>query len=191
MGVCKCDCGKEIDVPITNLKNGFKKSCGCWYKQHLFSKDKSDHHIGKKYHHFKVLKSLGLRPNGKQHITFFLCKCDCGQKFEVSTRRIGIITSCGCKRKDRGKIDYEKAEEIRKMFSFGYKICQLAKMHKLSYFNIRDIINRRSYTSPIKRYRTPKSHPASASEPCVNTNSSNGDTQKPYQAALYSAGILL
>lgn len=27
---CKCDCGKEVDVPATSLASGGTKSCGCW-----------------------------------------------------------------------------------------------------------------------------------------------------------------
>lgn len=30
--VCLCECGNKIIITGSNLKNGYKKSCGCWHK---------------------------------------------------------------------------------------------------------------------------------------------------------------
>ena len=31
--LCKCDCGKEIIAPYSNLTSGLQKSCGCWREE--------------------------------------------------------------------------------------------------------------------------------------------------------------
>ncbi len=31
--LCKCDCGNEIKVTATNLKNNKTKSCGCYQRE--------------------------------------------------------------------------------------------------------------------------------------------------------------
>jgi hypothetical protein len=38
---CRCDCGKEVIVPVTNLNNGHTKSCGCLLKDLLTKHGKS------------------------------------------------------------------------------------------------------------------------------------------------------
>lgn len=32
--LCRCDCGKEIEVTYNNLKSGNTRSCGCWHETH-------------------------------------------------------------------------------------------------------------------------------------------------------------
>lgn len=31
--LCKCDCGKEVEILSACLINGYTKSCGCFYKE--------------------------------------------------------------------------------------------------------------------------------------------------------------
>lgn len=35
--LCKCDCGNEIQVDISHLRNGNTKSCGCLQREHIAS----------------------------------------------------------------------------------------------------------------------------------------------------------
>ena len=43
--LCKCDCGKEINVRISKLKNGATKSCRCFKNKNLtYSKQKGSAH---------------------------------------------------------------------------------------------------------------------------------------------------
>jgi hypothetical protein len=30
---CKCDCGNEKDILMSNIKKGLTQSCGCWEKE--------------------------------------------------------------------------------------------------------------------------------------------------------------
>ena len=59
---CKCECGNEIDVRGTNLKNNHTTSCGCTRKVSMISKNLEDltdqtFVIGKCYIELKVLSS--------------------------------------------------------------------------------------------------------------------------------------
>jgi hypothetical protein len=36
--LCKCDCGNKTILPLSNIINGYTKSCGCIKKKHGFSK---------------------------------------------------------------------------------------------------------------------------------------------------------
>ncbi len=31
--LCKCECGKTVEVRSSNLKSGNTKSCGCWHSE--------------------------------------------------------------------------------------------------------------------------------------------------------------
>ena len=33
--LCKCECGKEVEVRVTHLKHDYIKSCGCLQKEHI------------------------------------------------------------------------------------------------------------------------------------------------------------
>lgn len=44
---CKCDCGKEIIIPITYLTSGDTKSCGCYRKKVAKNNAKTIHNMSK------------------------------------------------------------------------------------------------------------------------------------------------
>ena len=44
---CKCDCGKEIIIPITYLTSGSTKSCGCYRKKVCKNNAKITHNMSK------------------------------------------------------------------------------------------------------------------------------------------------
>lgn len=39
---CRCDCGNEVILPSTRLKNGGVKSCGCLHKEQLIERNKNN-----------------------------------------------------------------------------------------------------------------------------------------------------
>lgn len=95
--LCKCDCGKEVQVTGAELRNGHTKSCGCLHEE-----------IINKIHEKKEL-DLTLKRFGKLLVTekagsnkfqnnVWLCKCDCGNSVKVPTHSLmsGSTQSCGC-----------------------------------------------------------------------------------------------
>lgn len=85
--LCRCSCGTEKEVWISNLKKGASKSCGCIKRVY----DKPSSMVGKTYGSWSV---LGLTENPlKVH-----CRCVCGKERDVYADSIlkGTSKSCGC-----------------------------------------------------------------------------------------------
>jgi hypothetical protein len=87
--ICKCICGKELEVTRRRLLLGRAKSCGC---KRIKS---SEPPVGQKFGRLTV---LGLAK--KKY--YWLCKCECGNKTETATFRVlaGSAKSCGCIRRE-------------------------------------------------------------------------------------------
>lgn len=88
MWTCRCDCGKEIDVRGTNLRNGHSTSCGCRHDKAIKQEQ------GKRYGKLTVIDFDKIKDN----IAYWTCKCDCGNYTVVSGKdlRSGNTRSCGC-----------------------------------------------------------------------------------------------
>ena len=85
---CCCDCGNKVYAPLSQLTNGYKKSCGCLGKPQL--KD----YTGRRFGQLTVLRYAGKR-NGMHR---WECKCDCGNTTTVGQTLLqsGKTKSCGC-----------------------------------------------------------------------------------------------
>ena len=94
--LCKCDCGNEKIIRITNLTSGLTRSCGCLNFQD---------YTGKRFGRLIVI-DLHERATP----TKWLCKCDCGNKIIVSGNNLksGNTQSCGCLFKEVHKIGNPK-----------------------------------------------------------------------------------
>lgn len=94
---CKCDCGNEIVVKGTNLRDGTTKSCGCIQKEKAAEKCRhtATDITGQRFGRLVVLQRAGSDKNQK---ATFLCKCDCGNTVVVAGKylRNGATKSCGC-----------------------------------------------------------------------------------------------
>lgn len=51
--LCKCDCGKEVEVTTANLRSGKTRSCGCIYFRHFQTKGGKETKIYKSWHSMK------------------------------------------------------------------------------------------------------------------------------------------
>lgn len=92
--ICQCECGTIKSIKACHLKNGSIKSCGCLSKElasERFSKDLT----GKRFYKLTVLKRTDKTSNGS---IIWLCRCDCGNLVEVSSRNLlhDNTHSCGC-----------------------------------------------------------------------------------------------
>jgi len=97
--ICKCDCGNERRVKISNLKSGNSKSCGCLEKE-LIAKRNVEKLLGKRFGRLVVIdyERDYLRPDRYRYI----CRCDCGNiHTSIASDLIrGMTRSCGCYRKE-------------------------------------------------------------------------------------------
>ena len=96
--LCICECGNEVIVDASKLKNGHTKSCGCYrrdasknFNKPIIRIDLTGKRIGK-------LNVLSFSHSYK-HTNYWLCKCDCGNMTYASTTSLNNNrkSSCGCK----------------------------------------------------------------------------------------------
>lgn len=94
--LCKCDCGNEIAVKGTLLRNGNTKSCGCYQKERA-AQSLIDL-VGKKFGKLLVLERDNSKPKGHQQKVYWICECECGNIISVDGTHLksGHTKSCGC-----------------------------------------------------------------------------------------------
>lgn len=92
--LCRCDCGNYVKGAINHLKRGNIQSCGCVTSEDI---------TGNKYGMLTVLKDTGKRTPQRGKI--WLCKCECGNEYEVRTDSLttGNTSSCGCLSESKGE----------------------------------------------------------------------------------------
>lgn len=116
--ICKCDCGRTKQIPLTFLKDGRVSSCGCDIDKRNI--------IGKKFGSLTVLERIKL--NGRY---FYCCKCECGKIINVRCDSLldGNVRSCGCKqhellKKANGKHNLSRTR-IQKIYAGMINRCYL------------------------------------------------------------------
>ena len=96
--LCRCDCGKEVVILGSKLRNKHTQSCGCYGRQRT-----SETHLkdltGRKFERLLVLKRAENNANGD---VMWLCQCDCGNSKNISTAALKNenTRSCGCLMKE-------------------------------------------------------------------------------------------
>lgn len=111
---CLCDCGKEIDVIGTSLRNGNTKSCGCQKYSGLkkYNLEQSETHfipLGTKFGKLTVIEDLGFKPaytGSLKNRRWYKCLCDCGNDCEASGNQLTQNSKLSC-----GKCLISKGEE--------------------------------------------------------------------------------
>ena len=123
--LCKCDCGNETNIQLTNLKNGRTKSCGC-----LRQKSKYNLKPGDKFGRLTIVKQAP--PAGKKGNWYkaWYVTCDCNNYWQAKptpedpdgireckkVRQSGLISgdtqSCGCLRDERIAEAYEEYRRL-------------------------------------------------------------------------------
>lgn len=104
--LCKCDCGKEKEYNLTEVKNGHYKSCGC-SKDFDFDRDYKD----KVFHNIKI---LDLIDESKKIVK---CQCHCGAFFEIRLiellKKTRYLVSCKyCNDGINHKFNKKKLDEL-------------------------------------------------------------------------------
>lgn len=98
--LCKCDCGNLKVAKRILLKNGKTQSCGCLRSEVAHQKAllKSNIKAGDRFGSLTVLNYVGSKPKcNNELVSFYKCKCDCGNIVEVSGNNLktGNKKSCG------------------------------------------------------------------------------------------------
>lgn len=91
--LCECECRRKIKVKASHFLAGKRSSCGC-------RKDGKPIKPGDRFNMLEVIEPAGSRKQTR----YWLCKCDCGNTHETSTKglRGGHTKSCGCLRGVKG-----------------------------------------------------------------------------------------
>lgn len=126
--LCKCDCGKQVEVASSNLKSKHSLSCGCNRRTDISNQ------------RFDYLIAIKPTQNKANHdgSVIWECQCDCGNICykSISDLKTSTNNSCGCQ-----KI-YSRGEE---------KIQQLLWDNKIPFEKEKSFKNCRSkYNRPYR-----------------------------------------
>lgn len=115
---CQCDCGNTCLASGGQLRNGYRKSCGCMGHPPL--KD----FVGQRFGMLTVLEYAGKR--GGMHR--WRCRCDCGRETVVGQTLLqtGKTKSCGCLQES------SIIENLRLYEGTSVTILETGKRHRLS-----------------------------------------------------------
>lgn len=93
--ICKCSCGKNISVRLSQLKNGHTKSCGCIRSEILTKRNTLDISGQRSGMLTAIRRSDGKTTKGDW---LWECQCDCGNTIFIPTSSFTSkhIQSCGC-----------------------------------------------------------------------------------------------
>ena len=102
--LCKCDCGKEVEVLGYCLRNNNTKSCGCLGRFRAMQNIENSR--GCRFENLDGFTSgkLSVTPifekRGRNY--YWLCKCECGNEAWVSAKHLKdkSTQSCGCLAKE-------------------------------------------------------------------------------------------
>jgi hypothetical protein len=94
--VCKCDCGKTIEVEGSSLKRGNTQSCGCLSIDRNY--ELAEDLIGQRFGRLLVVELVRIRNKRNVSERHWKCLCDCGKYTTVADRSLkhGQTKSCGC-----------------------------------------------------------------------------------------------
>ena len=92
---CLCECGKEVDVDATKLKNGHTRSCGCL---HLGGQYGVKDCVGQVFGKLTVLERAEdyISESGHRYVQW-KCRCQCGRETTVRAIKLrrGDTKTCG------------------------------------------------------------------------------------------------
>ena len=92
----QCDCGNEIELPVSQFVSGKTKSCGCLKKEQCRENNPNIKNlVGERYGKLTVLEKAAEQKKGR---SVWKCKCDCGKLVLATTSELesGKKRSCGC-----------------------------------------------------------------------------------------------
>ena len=135
--VCKCSCGKEVEIRTDYLTSGHTTSCG-HIKEQVFGLKNL---VGQKFGKLTVIQNLP--PENKK------CQCECGNIIIVKTYNLinGNTQSCGClKSKGELKLNNLLTElNIKYETQYSFDDCRFPQTNRLAYFDYAIFQNEKLY----------------------------------------------
>ena len=137
--MCRCECGKVVEVQGAALKSGHTKSCGCLQIQRASEANLKDI-TGKRFG--RLVAERAERRNG---LIFWRCKCDCGNTATVRSIHLlsGTTKSCGCIQKEvigsRNRTHGKSGERLYKTWENMIVRCCNPKCKAFKYYGGRGI----------------------------------------------------
>lgn len=105
--LCKCECGKEVEVNGNSLRTGHTTSCGCSRKG-INTKDLTNLTSGE-------ITFLFLTEKRNDRHIIWQCQCSCGKQVELSSHEFGHTKSCGCIKESLGEKRIKEILEEQKI----------------------------------------------------------------------------
>lgn len=119
--LCRCKCGKLLNVSGKSLRSGNTKSCGCYQKEQAVRSNmkRGGDLVGKRFGKLLVLEEAGFVETTSRRRRVYNCLCDCGNHCQVQHQYLtgGDTKSCGCLSSSKGEL----------------QIWQLLKEHNINY----------------------------------------------------------
>ena len=137
--MCKCDCGRIIEVQGTASRNGHTQSCGCLQKERASGANFYDL-TGKCFGRLTALSAE--RHNG---LVFWKCQCECGGVTVVRSTALlnGSTQSCGCLQRemigDLNRTHGKSRERLYKIWENMLFRCYHANCKAYKYYGERGI----------------------------------------------------
>ena len=132
---CKCDCGNEVTVAGSHLRNGHTKSCGCLQKEAARNNNYKDI-TGQTFGNLIALKDVGSNEKGN---SLWKCKCACGNEVIVKgiDLRNGHTKSCGCVKSlgEQKIISILNANNIFYKNEYSFENCRFSESKALARFD--------------------------------------------------------
>ncbi len=109
--LCRCECGKEKEVPVHRLMAGTTKSCG--------KNECRSNFMDLKGKIFGKLTAIKFCPGTEGGRTSWDCICSCGKSINVHTLELtsGDTKSCGCLKFDKQYLSIGKAAYRHHLFN--------------------------------------------------------------------------
>lgn len=127
---CKCECGNETNVLVSNLKSGSITSCGCKRFTDL---------SGQQFGEWTVIRQVDsyVNPAGRKMVRYE-CRCSCGRYKNViaDLLRSGGSLSCGCKVVSKGEnivIDFLNENHYKFDLHKSFEDCLSDDGHRLNF----------------------------------------------------------
>ena len=98
----RCDCGKEKDMPMANVKFGNVRSCGCKAMAHITNLRKEDI-TGETFDRLTARRPTDERDDNGSIVWEFDCECGNTTKMSVYRFHTRRVHSCGCWYKESRK----------------------------------------------------------------------------------------
>mgnify|MGYP002522731810 CR=1 FL=1 len=136
--LCQCSCGNIIEVSSHSIIQGYTKSCGHLFKEHL-NKLHKNNIVNLSQQRFGKLIAIKPTERRSGDSVIWECQCDCGNICYVSSHHLksGSTISCGCVNSHGEALIQEILTKLNINFitQYTFKDCKNPKTNRLLRFD--------------------------------------------------------